>query len=397
MKFSRSSCSSLLLLTITLSCLSCTAAHSGQSMTAEQSAQTATDRDPLEIAPSSALSSRLKVGAPPVAAVAGLMEVPGRIEANEMRVVRVSSAVTGRITELLVTEGEVVHRGQVLAKLYSNELSLQQFGFLKALSARQLAERAVSRARQLLDAEVIGAAELQRREAELSQANAELGSARDQLRLLGMSDEETAKLEEHRSVNAEARVVASADGTLMERKVTVGQLVQPTEPAFVISDLAQLWLVADVPEQSAGGLRAGKRVEAEVAAFPGQAIQGTLSFVSAVVSPDTRTVRARMDLPNTNNLYKPAMLATIRLRDEPHARTLVPLNAIVREDNAEFVFVGTAPGRFRLRKVVLGDDFDNRRVLMEGLNAGEQIVLDGAFHLNNERRRALTQAQGNGD
>jgi cobalt-zinc-cadmium efflux system membrane fusion protein len=85
------------------------------------------------------------------------------------------------------------------------------------------------------------------------------------------------------------------------------------------------------------------------------------------------------------------MLATIRLRDEPQTRTLIPLSAVVREDGNEFVFVANAPEKFRLRKVALGEDFNGQRVLIEGLAPGEQIVLDGAFHLNNERRRALTQ------
>jgi cobalt-zinc-cadmium efflux system membrane fusion protein len=365
----------------------CTAAHSSQGSAELKPAA----KDPLEITPPPALKARLKVGQPPVDSVAGVMEVPGRVQANEMRLARVSSTVTGRITELLVSEGEVVHNGQVLAKLYSTDLSAQQFAFLKSLSAKLVAERAVARANQLLAAEVIGAAELQRREAELAQINAELASARDQLRLLGVSPEEIALLEEKRTVNPEARIVASADGTLMERKVTIGQLVQPTEPAFVISDLAQLWLVADVPEQNAGGLRAGKSVEAEVAALPGHTIRGGLSFVNPIVTADTRTVRARMDLPNPSGLYKPAMLATMRMRDEPQPRTLIPQTAVVREDGGEFVFVGDPKGSFHMRKVALGADFNGRRVLVEGLARDEVIVLDGAFHLNNERRRALTQ------
>jgi membrane fusion protein, heavy metal efflux system len=385
--FVKKCCAGLAALALAIGGAGCTAAHSGQPETENK----APARDPLEITPAEALKARLQIGPPPTDRVAGMMEVPGRVEANETKLARVSSTVTGRITELLVTEGEVVHRGQVLAKLYSMDLSAQQFAFLKALSARQLAERSVDRAKQLLAAEVIGTAELQRREAESAQINAELGSARDHLRLLGLSPEEIAALEEKRSVNPEAYIAASADGTLMERKVTVGQLVQPTEPAFVISDLAQLWVVADVPEQSAGGLRAGHRVEAEIAALPGPAVRGVLSFVTAVVNPETRTVRARMNLPNPEGLYKPQMLATMRMRDEPQVKTLIPQTALVREEGGEFVFVSDKKTSFRLTKVTLGEEFNGRRVLLDGLAPGAEIVLDGAFHLNNERRRELTQ------
>ncbi|HVW87583.1 MAG TPA: efflux RND transporter periplasmic adaptor subunit [Bryobacteraceae bacterium] len=348
-------------------------------------------RDPLSITVPASLRERIKTGKPRVAAVAGMMDVAGRIEANEMRLARVSSPVTGRITDLRVAEGEIVHRGQVLASLYSLDLSQQQFGLLKAASAKQLAERAVARAKQLLTAEVIGSAELQRREAELQQASAELASARDQLRVLGMSPESIARIEAGHGVDSQAQIIASGNGTVMERKVTVGQLVQPAEPAFVISDLEQLWLIADIPEQNAGGLRAGEEVQAEVAAFPGEIIRGKLSFVSAVVNPETRTVRARMDLPNHAHRYKPEMLANIRLRDGAKRQTLIPDNAVVREDNQDHVFVQTGTDTYALRTVTLGDEFDGRRVVVSGLQPGEEIVLDGAFHLNNERRRILTQ------
>jgi cobalt-zinc-cadmium efflux system membrane fusion protein len=181
------------------------------------------------------------------------------------------------------------------------------------------------------------------------------------------------------------------DGTVMERKVTLGQLVQPSDSAFVICDLSSLWLIADIPEQNAGNLRAGKSVQAEIAAFPGKIISGQLSFVSAVVSSETRTVRARMDLPNSNGLYKPDMLALVKMRDAAVRRTLIPIAAVVRENNEDFVFVREGEHNFRLRRVTLGNEFDSKRVLVDGLHAGDVIVLDGAFHLNNERKRLMTE------
>jgi cobalt-zinc-cadmium efflux system membrane fusion protein len=367
--------------------IGCTAAHSSQTATTPPKAA----RDPGEIEPKSDLLSQLKVGPPEEGSVSDTLEIAGRIEANESRVARVSSPVSGRITELHVVEGEVVHRGQPLASLYSNDLSLQQFVLIKALSSRQVAERAVDRAKQLLKAEVIGAAELQRREAELQQATAEVGSARDQLRLLGMSPESIDAVASARTANSEGRILASVDGTVMERKVTLGQLVQPSDSAFVICDLSSLWLIADIPEQNAGNLRAGKAVQAEIAAFPGKLISGHLSFVSAVVNAETRTVRARMDLPNENGLYKPEMLALVKMRDTAAKKNLVPIGAVVRENNDDFVFVREGERKFRMRRVTLGSEFEGRRVLVDGLRPGDVIVLDGAFHLNNERKRLMTE------
>jgi cobalt-zinc-cadmium efflux system membrane fusion protein len=300
--------------------------------------------------------------------------------------------VTGRIVELEALEGQAVKRGQVLATLASTELSGAQLAYLKALSQQVLAESSASRARQLYQADVIGQAELQRRESELVQANADLSGARDQLKVLGMPDAAIARLARTRQVDSSAQIVSPIDGIVLDRTVTVGQVVQPADKVYVVADLSSLWLVADVPEQSAGELAVGKHVIAEIPALPGRRIEGELSFVSATVNPDTRTVRVRMDLPNPAREYKPAMLATMLVQGPPAVRAVVPATAVVREDNKDYVFVQTAPDAFVLRRVELGAEQGGKRVIGQGLRVGEPIVADGAFHLNNERRRLALQA-----
>jgi cobalt-zinc-cadmium efflux system membrane fusion protein len=182
-------------------------------------------------------------------------------------------------------------------------------------------------------------------------------------------------------------IVASIDGIVLDRSATVGQVVQAVEPVFSIADLSNVWLVADVPEQSAGLIRPGKTVEAEIPALPGHKINGKLSFVSATVDPETRTVRTRMNLPNPERLYKPAMLTTMTLVDNTERKFVVPSSAVVREGNGDYVFVRTGGDTFLLRPVKLGEEIGDIRVLLSGIRETEEIVLDGAFHLNNERKR----------
>ena len=350
-------------------------------------------RNPLEVTIKPTVISQIKAGEPVLAEVSGSLRVPGRVEADETRVTRVGSPVTGRITELDVLEGQTVKSGQVIASLHSTELSHSQLEFLKAYSQQQLAHRAAARAKQLLKADVIGEAELQRREAELVQATAELSSAHDELKVLGMEEEAIGKLQATRTVNSLSHIVASRDGTVLERKVTVGQVVQSTDTVVVLADLSHLWLVADLPEQTAGNIAVGKSVEAEIAALPGHVIKGKLAYVSATVNPETRTVRIRMDLPNPNGGYKPAMLATMVLLDSAEKQYVIPSSAIVREENREHVFVQTGPATFELRQVTLGAEFGDRRVYLDGLRQGEKIALDGAFHLNNERKHSAAQGE----
>ena len=155
----------------------------------------------------------------------------------------------------------------------------------------------------------------------------------------------------------------------------------------MVSDLSTVWLVAEIPELNAGGVAVRQSVEAEVPAFPGESISGRLSFVSATLNPDSRTVRVRMNLANPHGKYKPAMLATMTLHDKVQRERVVPVTALVREDNQEHVFVKRGADTFILRQITAGEQFGDTRVVESGIAPGEKIVIDGAFHLNNERKR----------
>ena len=274
--------------------------------------------------------------------------------------------------------------GEVLAQISSPELSSAQLAFLKAHSAEQLAQRAAERARRLLEADVIGAAELQRRESELAVARAESQAARDQLRVLGLSSVQIDRLMQTGQIIASAPITATKTGTIIERKGALGQVVQPSDELFTVTDLGALWAVADVPEQDARQARVGQPVEVEVG---DRRVEGAISYVSDLVNPDTRTIRVRMELPNLSGEFKPAMLASMLLKGPERERLIVPKSALVREENRDLVFVVDEGERFRLRQVRLGMEVGDSRVLLDGLRPDERIVAAGAFHLNNERRQ----------
>lgn len=343
--------------------------------------------NPNEITVDAALAARLKIGEPQVHDVANSLQVAARVETDASRVARIGSPVAGRIIKLLVLEGQNVRRGAVMATLHSTDLSDTQFAFIKAFSQQNLAQQATRRAEELVKADVIGSAELEKRRAELLQASTEASAFRAQLHGLGMSDAAIKKLETTRQLNADYPIVASISGTVLERKVTIGQIVQPAEMAFLVADLSNVWLVADVPEESAGLLHKGMHVIVNIPALPDEKVEGKLSYVSPVVDPSTRTVQVRMDVPNPHGIYKPAMLANMTFVDHSERRLTVPSTAIVRENNKNHLFIQEAPDRFILREVTLGEEYGDQYVLEDGVKPGEKIVLDGTFHLNNQRKQ----------
>lgn len=320
--------------------------------------------------------------------VAETMRVPARVEVNEHRMARVGSAVTGRVTEIHAYLGQAVKRGDVLTTLNSTELSDAQLAYLKALSDEGLQRRAVERAKLLFAADVIGEAELQKRQADLVQAQAELHASYEQLKVLGMSKIAINKLASSRRVHSVSTINSTLDGVVIERKVTPGQVVQPADILYTVADLSHVWLVAEVTEQDALLVKMGEVVQAEVPALGGKRFEGRLIYIADIVDPDRRTVTVRMDVENKERLLKPEMLASMLILGQPQRQLVVPASAVVREENKDYVFVQLDNQRFQLRRIQLGPEVHGFSPVQGGIKTGERIVIDGAFHLNNERKRA---------
>ena len=344
-------------------------------------------QDPLTVQVSPELAGQMRVGEPAMHDVEGTLQVAARVETDGSRVARIGSPVSGRILRLLVLEGQTVRRGAVLATLHSTDLSDTQFALVKSTSQENLAVQATKRAEQLVAADVIGRAELERREAEQLQATTQAAAIRTQLHGLGMTDGSIRSLESTRRLTADYPIVSSISGTVLKRDVSVGQVVQPADAAFTVADLSSVWRVADVPEEDAGKLRKGMEVAVRIPALPDERIRGHLSYVSPIVDPALRTVQVRMELQNAQGLFKPAMLAGMTFLGHTERKMTVPQTAVVREENKDYVFVQTGPRKYVLREVALGEESEDRRVLESGVSAGERIVLDGAFHLNNQRKQ----------
>jgi membrane fusion protein, heavy metal efflux system len=343
--------------------------------------------NPNEIAVTPALANNLKMGIPEITDVTGSLQVAAHVETDGRQVAHVGSPVAGRILKLLVFEGQYIRAGTVLAMLHSTDLSDTQFALIKASSQLGLASAAEKRAQQLLAADVIGRAELERRRAEVLQASTEVASYRTQLLGLGMTESQITQLETNRQLSAEYPIVTPKGGTVLKREIAIGQVVQPSDPAFTIADLSSVWIVANVPEVDAGPLRKGMEVTALIPALPDAKITGRLDFVSPIVNPSTRTVEVRMNVANPNGQFKPAELASMTFTGHADSKLTVPNTAVVREGNNDFVFVKTAPQKFVLREVSLGEEENDRRVVLSGVRQDEEIVVDGAFHLNNQRKQ----------
>ena len=359
----------------------------GDKQESASQAKSAAPVDPNLVVIGPQLASVVTYGPVGNAEIKDTLRISGRIQVDEQHEARVGATVTGRITEINAALGDQVKPGQVLAKIKSTELAQFQLTYIKAAQQTQLLSKAVERAKLLLEADVISPAELQRREVEYQAASAELNASRDQLLVLGMTPAGINKLGRDGNGMSESAIFSKINGTIIQRKARLGQVVAPAEELFVIADLTKVWAVAEVPEQQIDHLKLGQRVHIEVPALNNQIMEGEISFIGDIVNAETRTVMARASLDNSARHLKPDMLISIVLEANAKQTLAVPVTAVVREENRDYVFVKTKQDHVTRREITLGEPFNGNAPVLTGLSAGEIIITDGAFHVNNERKR----------
>jgi cobalt-zinc-cadmium efflux system membrane fusion protein len=214
------------------------------------------------------------------------------------------------------------------------------------------------------------------------------------LRVLGVSAKAIERLASTGTIDSVAGVVATIKGVVVERKIAAGQVVQPSDVLFAVADLSRVWAVAQVPEQQISQVKVGQSVSIEVPALANEKLVGKLIYVGQTVNPDTRTVLVRTELDNSSGRLKPSMLASMLIESAPVPRVVVPITAVVRQDEVDHVFVEESNSYFRLIPVKLAAEQNGQRVVLEGLKPGMRIVSEGAFHLNNHRNLAEMENGG---
>ncbi len=343
--------------------------------------------DPNLVEINSVLQEKVQLVKVGQAEIREVLYIPGSVQVDEQRIARIGAPVTGRISEIEAVLGQHVTQGQALATLNSTELAQNQLVYIKALQQIDLQSKAVERARMLLEADVISKAEVQRRESELSAAQADLNSASNQLQVLGMSPHGIIKLTKSNQMHALSTVSARISGTVISRKINLGQVVQPADELFVVADLSRVYAVAEVPERQVDLIALGQEVKIEVPALHQSAIKGKLVYVGDVVNPQTRTVTVRSEIDNRAKTLKPDMLMSMLVQSKPLPKLAIPVQSVVRENDKDHVFIQVAPNKYRLREVTLGSEYQNMVAVVNGVEEGETVVSEGAFHVNNERKR----------
>lgn len=343
--------------------------------------------DPLEIMITPEIQKQTKNEVVKYQDVGETLMIPGRLETQNRKLVKIGSPITGRVSDLYVSLGDVVKKGQVLAKVNSIELTQTQLTLIKSTQLIGLKTKAVERAKLLFEADVISKAEMLRIENELDAVKADYRASRDQLMVLGMNEKTLEKLESSGQINSYGDVISRSDGIIISRAINLGQIVNPQDNLFHVADLSKLWAVANIPEQQASFIQKDEIVTIEIPALENKKIEAKIIFEGSIVDPETRTVLVRTEIDNQSLSLKPDMLTSMYIQAKKVSRLAVPTAAIVRENDRNYVFIQNSPKTYRLREVQLGHKDGNLITILSGLAEGETIISDGAFHLNSERKK----------
>ena len=315
-------------------------------------------------------------------------EFPATVQANQNELAEVTTLIRGRVVKVHVDVGQDVRKGALLAMLHSMDLGVAEGEYLKAKARLEEAERSYARAKELHDNKAVSLAELQRREAAMKTARAEVREAQNRLELFGVPREEIDRLDREHTIKADVPLRAPFAGRVITRNLTQGEIVETDQKLFTVANLTDVWVIGNVPEKDVQFIRKDRKVSVILAAYPHAIFSGTITYIGDTLDPATRTMSLRVTVPNPDRLLKPEMFAIVSVYEASSEDALsVPFAAVQDGPVGKMVFVQREAGVFEARTVKLGNEEGDAVRVLEGVKAGEQVVTRGSFALKSEMER----------
>jgi Cu(I)/Ag(I) efflux system membrane fusion protein len=289
----------------------------------------------------------------------------GALQFDERRLATVTTKASGWIEHLTVAAtGDPVRRGQVLAEIYAPDLVAAEEEYLVA--ARMSGAMSGDMAHG--DPGALTAASLQR------------------LRALDVPDDEIARLRKTGKAQRLIAVRAPADGVVIEKPVQEGMRIDAGQPLYKTADLSDVWLIAEVQERDLGIVQPGQTATAQFVAFPGQHFEGKVEFIYPSLSPETRTARVRIVIPNPDLVLRAAMYASVEIAAPATEGPMlaIPSSAVIDSGARQVVLIDRGEGKFEPRIVRLGTQGGDWVQVTEGVKPGEKVVTSANFLIDAE-------------
>jgi cobalt-zinc-cadmium efflux system membrane fusion protein len=312
-----------------------------------------------------------------------LVEATGNVAFNGDKSTQVLSPVSGPATRVVATIGMNVSRGQPLAYVSSPDFASAVADYRKAQNAYRQAKRVADRDSALFKNDALARAELEQAQSDVAAAEADVESAVQSMRALGVEDSQIQAVKEGKTASIEAIIRSPIEGTIVEKLIADGQLLQAgTTPTFTIADLSTMWIMTSVYANDLKDVSVGETVDiiTDVSRTP---LPGRVDYIAALADPGTKAVSVRVVAPNASRVLRRDMFVRVQIKaGQEHRGILIPVSAILRDDqNLPYVFVAAAGGGFARRRIDLGTRVGDSYEATSGLAGGDRVVADGALFL----------------
>jgi cobalt-zinc-cadmium efflux system membrane fusion protein len=299
------------------------------------------------------------------------LDLSAKVQADPAKSYRVFAPASGRVLGIQVKPGDIVNRGETLATIDSADAAAAQSDLVKAEIEAERAQRAADREKVLFDHGAIAEKDYIDTKAAADSAQAELARSRRHLEVLGMTP--GAKTDRIPLLSPSRGIVLTVSAAAGE----FSKSLDNSDPLLTIADLSTVWIMGDVFEKDIAKVQPGTRVTVTVDAFPSQQWTGRIDSVSGALDPVTRTLKVRVALPNPGEKLKPEMFAAIHVDLGNHKAIVVPSTAVIHEGQSTVVYV-EVNGKPEQRNVTTGRAVDGKVEITSGLEAGQQVAVNGA-------------------
>lgn len=285
----------------------------------------------------------------------------GVLTVNQEKIKSISSRAMGRIEKLYFkTEGDYIQKNQAVYQLYSEPIAIAKQDYVTAYKQLSMPGDFGKNAKNLLE------------------------GAKQKLLFFGLSNAQIEGLKKTNEVSPYTIFYSTYSGTVSEIAATEGNYVMEGAPIIKLADLNNLWLETQVNVNYANSLRLGQTAIISFTDYPNKKMKATISFINPEINPDSRLLLIRMEVPNPSMLLKPGMQANAQLKRSNLKGIFIPVDAVIRDENASFIWVEKSHGVFENVMVETGVESNGMIEIKSELDPNKKVVISGAYAINSE-------------
>lgn len=285
----------------------------------------------------------------------------GVLTINQEQLKSIAARAMGRIEKLYFkTEGDFIQKNQAVYQLYSEDLAIAKQDYVTAYKQLAMPGDFGKNAKNML------------------------ASARQKLLFFGLSNAQIESIKSQKEVSPYTTFYSPHSGTVSEILATEGSYVMEGAPIVKLADLKNLWLETQVNVNYTKSLRLGQTAQLSFVDFPNQTVRAKISFINPEINPDSRLLLIRMEVPNAGGFLKPGMQAIARLTQSNVKGLFIPVDAVIRDENATFIWVEKSHGVFENVMVETGVESGGMIEITSAMDPDKKVVITGAYAINSE-------------